>query len=215
MPSLTDILSLRNLSNWLSGSSTAVQDTAKSPTKPKRGAKHGRLQMIALSSDMMEGKTFEEAMAAAMAAMPPSTTESEETDELADDLEATALSETMSSCRDSVSDNKTQRENEEEPPATDAALKKLNDAKPGCQCCDWAVRTEYAYMKTMQAAKSFGRGSTGYYEYFTPSHTFRCTWLTFPQCSCPRIPLQSQPTGARKILERAHQQTQRAKSDRA
>lgn len=215
MPPLTEILSLRTLSNWLSGSSTVVQDTARSSTKPKRGAKHGRQQTIALSSDMIEGKTFEEAMAAVTAAMPPSTTESEERDELADDLGATALSETMSSCTHSVSDNKTQHENEEEPPATNAALKELNDAKPGRQCCDWAVRTEYAYMKTMQAAKRFGRGSTGYYEYFTPSHILRCTWLTYPQCSCPRIPLQSQPIGARKILERAHQQSQRAKMDRA
>ena len=155
---------LSALTGWLSGSSKAENDTTERSAKSKKPAKHGRLQTVTISSDLIKGKTFEEAMAALMDAMPPSPSGSEETDELANELEATSLSETASADDDTVSPKHSQHENAEKPAASNAAQNTSDKDKPGCQCCDWAFASEYAAIKVMQAAKPLGLGSTAYFE---------------------------------------------------
>ena len=88
---------------------------------------------------MAEGRTFEQAMAAVMAAMPASSTDSEKADELADALEVTTLSKNIS------------------PEAgTDAKIRIKQD--------DADVTKENVLTETMQAAVALGPGSTEYYE---------------------------------------------------
>lgn len=115
---------------------------------------------------MIEGKTFEEAMAALMAVMPESPTEVEEVDGLADDVAATSLSEDAPTGANAVgySHIHIQHEREEEPSTEKSALETFNDAKPGCQCCDWAFQTELMFRTVMRDSQKLGAGSTEYYE---------------------------------------------------
>ena len=48
----------------------------------------------------------------------------------------------------------------------------------------------------MQASQGLGTGSTEYYEWVTPCHTFRCTLLISLQRSRPCLPRQPQSSGA-------------------
>ena len=164
MPSFADSFGLGAITAWLSGSSKSESDVGRSSvdsTKPKTPS---RMQKITISRDLIKGKTFEEAMAAVMAGMPPSTTDSEEADGLADEFAVTSLSENASSGADTVGHSYPQHEHEEEAPATKAAFETSSDMPPGCQCCDWAFQTEYAFRKVMQASQALGPGSTDYYE---------------------------------------------------
>ncbi len=154
------IPTLSALTGWLSGSSQVDYDTTESSAKSKKPAKHGRLRTVTISSDLIKGKTFEEAMAALMDAMPTSPSGSGE----ADELEPTSLSETASTDGDTVSPSHTKHESAEELSASKAAHNTSNEVKPGCQCCDWAFVTEYAAIKVLQAAKPLGLGSTAYFE---------------------------------------------------
>ena len=99
-----------------------------------------------------------------MDALPTSPTDAEEVDVLADELEATPLSENVSTSTETASHDHNQYHNAEEPPAMKAALETSNNPEPGCQCCNWAFVTEYTFRKVMHEAQSLGPGSTEYYE---------------------------------------------------
>lgn len=160
MPSFTNPFGLGAITAWLSGSSKSENDINGSSAKSKNPKTPRKWKKITISSDMIEGKTFEEAMDALMAVVPESMTESEEADGLADELAATSLSENPSADPGPGSHSHIQHESEE--PSTDNST--LKTAKPGCQCCDWAFQTEIMFRTVMQDAQTFGPGSTEYYE---------------------------------------------------
>ena len=160
MPSFAESLGLGALTSWLSGSSKTKTDTVGSSAEPKKHAKPSKVRTITISSDMLEGKTFEEAMAA----VPFSVTDSEETDELADELEATTLSENTIPDSGTGSHSQTECENAGGTPIKNAALQNSSNLEPGSQCCGGAFQTENAVTKVMKAAGSLGLGSTEYFE---------------------------------------------------
>ena len=138
MPSLGESLGLGALTSWLSRPSQADKDRVDSSGEPE-DAKPKTKQTTTTWSEMAEGRTFEQAMAAVMAAMPASSTDSEKADELADALEVTTLSENIS------------------PEAgTDAKFRIKQDNAD--------VTKENVLTETMQAAVALGPGSTEYYE---------------------------------------------------
>ena len=160
MPSFAESLGLGAFNSWLSGSSKTETDTVGSSAEPKKHAKPSKLRTTTISSDMLEGKTFEEAMAA----ISSSLTNSEETDELADELQATTLSGNAIPDSGTDSHRQTECENAGGPPIKNATLQNSSNLKPGSQCCGCAFQTEYAVTKVMQAAGSLGLGSTEYFE---------------------------------------------------
>ena len=136
MPSFGKSLGLGAVTSWLSGSSKTDKDEVGSSEKLKENANPKDTQASTTWSEMVGGKTFEQAMAAVMADMPPSPTDAEKADELADALEATTLSGNSSS----------------------------KYLKSGCQCGDKISEKENAVTETMEAADSLGPGSIEYFE---------------------------------------------------
>lgn len=159
MPSFAESLGLGALTSWLSGSSKTKTDTVRSSAEPKKHAKPSK-RAITISSDMFEGKTFEEAMAT----ISSSLTDLEETDVLVDELEATTLSENTIPDSGTGSHSQTECENAGGTPIKNAALQNSSNLEPGSQCCGWAFQAEYAVTKVMKAAGSLGLGSTEYFE---------------------------------------------------
>ena len=164
MPSFPGSFGLGAVAAWLSRSSKSESDVGRSSAKSRKPKTHGRKQKLTISSDFIEGKTFEETMAAVMAVMPPSPTDSEDADGLADGLAATSLSENKSTDTDTVGHSQPQQEHQEEAHAKKDVVETSSNVQPGCQCCDWAFQTEYAFRKVMQASQALGPGSTEYYE---------------------------------------------------
>ena len=113
-------------------------------------------------SEMVGGKTFEQAMAAVMADMPPSPTDAEKADELANVLEATTLSENLSS-KDEP-DGYIDIGNAEEPSSVNVAVQNSSDLNSGCQSRDKILEKENAVTEIMEAAGSLRPGSTEYFE---------------------------------------------------
>ena len=165
MPSLANLFSLGALSAWLSGSSQADENVvAEKSTKSKGCVKNGKLQTNTSSGDFTDGKTFEEAMAALMAAVPPPPADLQETNEIAHKLRGTSISETVSPDAGLVIHDDVQLESGEEPSAVKADLETSNDLKTGRQCCDATFESEYAFSKIKQAASRFGSGSAEFFE---------------------------------------------------
>lgn len=148
MPSYAESFGLGALTSWLSGSSKTETDTVGSSAEPKKHAKPSKVRTITMSSDILEGNTFEEAMAA----ISSSLTDSEEMDELADELEATTLSENAIPDSGTGSHSQTECENAGGTPIKNAALQNS------------AFQTECAVTKVMKAAGSLGLGPTEYFE---------------------------------------------------
>lgn len=166
MPSFGESFGLRGLTAWLPGNTKKSEDkdTAESTINSEKRAKPGKLENITMSSDIVKGKTCEEALTALTTAMPESPIDSDEVDELADGLEATSLSATACSAADTLSHNHTAVGNEERVNGMDANPPGLINLKPDCQCCNSAYKTEFAVTNIMQEAGSFGPGSTEYFE---------------------------------------------------
>lgn len=96
MPSFGESFGLGALTSWLSGSSKADKDEVGSSEKLTENAYPKGARATTTWSEMVGGKTFAQAMAAVMADIPPSPTDAEKADKLADALKATTLSEHVS-----------------------------------------------------------------------------------------------------------------------
>ena len=162
MPSFGESFGLGPLTSWLSWSSKTDKDEASSSEKLKEDAQPEDTQASTTWSEMVGGKTFEQAMAAVMADMLPSPTEAEKTDELADALEATTLSETLFS-KDEA-DGYIDIENAEEPSPVNVSAQNSSDLNSERQCRDTNFEKERAVTEIMEAADSLGPGSTEYFE---------------------------------------------------
>ena len=162
MPSFGEISGLGALTSWLSGSSKTDKDEMGSSEKLKENAHPKETRATTTWSEMVGGKTFEQAMAAVMADMPPSPTDAEKADELADALKAITLSENVSS-KDEA-DGYIHVETAEEPSPVNFAIQDSSDLDSGCQCGDKVWEKENAVTEIMEAAGSLGPGSTEYFE---------------------------------------------------
>ena len=162
MPSFGESLGLGALTSWLSSSSKTDKDEVGSSEKLKENAHPKDTQASTTWSEMVGGKTFEQAMAAVMADMPPSPTGTKKADELADALEATTLSE-KSSSKDEA-DGYVNIENAEEPSPVNFATQSSSDLNSGCQCGDKMFKKENAVTEAMKAAYSLEPGSIEYFE---------------------------------------------------
>ena len=163
MPSLGESFGLGTLTSWLSGSSkTDTKNEVGGSEKLKENSHAKEAGATTTWSEMVGGKTFAQAMAAVMADMPPSPTDAEKADELADALKATTLSENASSKDDA--DSHTHIENTEEPSPLSVAIQNFSDLDSGSQCGDNVLKKENAFTEIMEAAGSLGPGSTEYFE---------------------------------------------------
>ena len=162
MPSFGESFGLGALTSWLSGSSKTDKDEVGSSEKLKENAHSKGTQATTTWTEMVGGKTFAQAMAAVLADMPPSPTDAEKADELADALQATTLSENVSS-KDEA-DGYIHIENTEEPSPVNVAIQKSSDLDSQCQCGDKVFEKENAAMEIIEAAGSLGPGSTEYFE---------------------------------------------------
>ena len=204
MPSFGESFGLGALTSWLSASSKTDKDEVPSSEKLKENAHPKETRATTTWSEMVGGKTFAQAMAAVMADMPPSPTDAEKADELADALKATTLSENVSS-KDEA-DGYIYVENAEEPSPVSVAIQNFSDLDSGCQCGDKVYEKENAVTEVMEAAGSLGPGSTEYFEYApSPSHSTHWTLLTNLQRNFPRLQPQSQPSGPWNLFEGTYQ----------
>ena len=164
MPSFAELLGLGAFTSWLSGSSKTETDAASSSAEAEIHAKPSKQQTITISSDVSEGKTFEEAMAAISSSSTDSVETDELADELADELQGITLSENVIPNSGTGSHCQTECENAEGSSIKNAALQDSSNLEPGCQCCGLASQIEYAITKVKQAADCLGPGSTEYFE---------------------------------------------------
>ena len=162
MPSFGESFGLGALTSWLSGSSQTDKDGMGSSENSKQDAHSGDTRASTTWSEMVGGKTFEQAMAAVMADMPPSPTDAEKADELADVLEATTLSKNSSSKDES--DSYIDLGNAEEPSSVNVAMQNSSHLNSGSQSCDKIFEKENLVTKILEAAGSLGPGSTEYFE---------------------------------------------------
>ena len=186
MPSFGESFGLGALTSWLPGSSKTDKDEVGSLEKPTEKAHPKGTRATTTWSEMVGGKTFTQAMAAVMADMPPSPTDAEKADELADALKATTLSENVSS-KDEA-DGYIHIENAEEPSPVSVAIQNFSDLNSGCQCGDKLFEKENAVTEIMEAAGSLGPGSIEYFEYVpSASHSTHGTSLTDLQRNFPSL----------------------------
>ena len=162
MPTLGESLGLGTIASWLSGSSKTNKDAVSGTLTPKEAADPNRLETTTTWSQMVNGKTFEQAMAVVMAGIPPSPTDVEEKDKLADALKASTLSEKAPSTIEA--DGYIHIENSEEPSPADADLQNSSDLTLGRLDCDKVYAKENAIKQIMEVAGSLGLGSTEYFE---------------------------------------------------
>ena len=162
MPSFGESFGLGPLTSWLSWSSKTDKDEASSSEKLKQDAHPEDTRASTTWSEMVGGKTFEQAMAAVMADMLPSPTDAEKADELVDALKATTLSENASSKHEA--NGYLDTEKAEEPSPVNVAIQNSSDLDSGCHCGDKEYEKENAVMEIMEVAGSLGPGSTEYFE---------------------------------------------------
>ena len=162
MPSFGESFGLGALTSWLSGSSKTYKDEVSSSEKLMENAYPKGTGATTTWTEMVGGKTFAQAMAAVMADMPPSPTDAEKADALADALKATTLSENVSP-KDEA-DEYIHIEIAQESSPVNAAIQNSSDRNSGCQRGDETSEKEIAIKEIIEAAHSRGPGSTEHFE---------------------------------------------------